>query len=250
MSSFQKIENQVALVTGAASGIGLAVSQQFSKEGARVALLDTDSKKLDEAAATLTGDCLKITADVSSAPQTQEAVARIKEAYGQIDIVVNAAGIAGITGDTIENIPVEDFIKVFQVNLLGSFNIAKAVLPAMRERNYGRILLIASIAGKEGNAGMASYSATKAGVIGLAKAIGKEYAETGVTINSLAPAVIKTPIHDTIPQEQIDYMTEKIPMKRCGELKEIVSAIRFIVSPENSFTTGFCYDLTGGRATY
>ena len=139
---------------------------------------------------------------------------------------------------------------MFQVNLLGSFNIAKAVLPEMRERNYGRILLIASIAGKEGNAVMASYSATKAGVIGLIKAIGKQYAESEITINSLAPAVIKTPIHDEIPQEQIDYMTDKIPMKRCGELDEIVSAIRFIVSPENSFTTGFCHDLSGGRETY
>lgn len=240
----------MALVTGAASGIGLAVSQQFSKEGVRVALLDTDSKKLDEAASALTGESLTVTADVSSESQVQAAIAKIKESYGQIDIVVNAAGIAGITGETTENIPVDNFIQVFQVNLLGSFNIAKAVLPVMKRRNYGRILLIASIAGKEGNAGMASYSATKAGVIGLAKAIGKEYAETGITINSLAPAVVKTPIHDTIPQEQIDYMTEKIPMKRCGELAEIVSAIRFIVSPENSFTTGFCYDLSGGRATY
>ncbi len=250
MSAFQSIENQVALVTGAGSGIGLAVSRQFSKEGVRVALLDTDANKLDKAAAFQKGDFLKIVADVSSESEVRAAVAKIKESYGQIDIVVNAAGIAGITGDTIENIPVDNFIQVFQVNLLGSFNIAKAVLPVMKGRNYGRILLIASIAGKEGNAGMASYSATKAGVIGLTKAIGKEYAETGITVNSLAPAVIKTPIHDTIPQEQINYMTDKIPMKRCGELEEIVSAIRFIVSPENSFTTGFCYDLSGGRATY
>ena len=250
MSSFQSIEKQVALVSGAGSGIGLSVARQFSAEGVRVALLDTDSGKLDEAATSLKGECLKVVADVSSETDVQAAVTKTKSTFGQIDIVVNAAGIAGITNATIENIPTDDFIKVFQVNLLGSFNIAKAVLPSMKERNYGRILLIASIAGKEGNAGMASYSATKAGVIGLAKVIGKEYAETGITINSLAPAVIKTPIHDTIPQDQIDYMTEKIPMKRCGDLKEIVSAIRFIVSPENSFTTGFCYDLSGGRATY
>ena len=250
MSAFQSIENQVALVTGGASGIGLAVARQFSKEGVRVALLDTQSDKLEDASASLKGDCLKIVADVSSESEVQSAINEIKSAFGQIDIVVNAAGITGITGETIEKIPVENFTKVFQVNLLGSFNIAKAVLPEMRKLNYGRILLIASIAGKEGNAGMASYSATKAGVIGLTKAIGKEYAESGITINSLAPAVIKTPIHDEIPQEQIDYMTDKIPMKRCGELDEIVSAIRFIVSLENSFTTGFCYDLSGGRATY
>jgi len=250
VSAFQSIENQVALVTGGGSGIGLAVARQFSKEGVRVALLDTDADKLEDASAALKGDCLKIVADVSSESEVQSAINEIKSAFGQIDIVVNAGGITGITGETIEKIPVEDFTKVFQVNLLGSFNIAKAVLPEMRKLNYGRILLIASIAGKEGNAGMASYSATKAGVIGLTKAIGKEYAESGITINSLAPAVIKTPIHDEIPQEQIDYMTDKIPMKRCGELDEIVSAIRFIVSPESSFTTGFCYDLSGGRATY
>ena len=247
MPAFQSIENQVALVTGGASGIGLAVARQFSNEGVSIDILDTFADKLEDAIASLKGDCLKIVADVSSESEVQSAINKIKSAFGQIDIVVNAAGI---TGETIDKIPVEDFTKVFQVNLLGSFNIAKAVLPEMRKRNYGRILLIASIAGKEGNAGMASYSATKAGVIGLTKAIGKEYAESEITINSLAPAVIKTPIHDEIPQEQIDYMTDKIPMKRCGELDELVSAIRFIISPENSFTTGFCHDLSGGRATY
>ena len=250
MSAFQSIENQVALVTGGASGIGLAVARQFSTEGVRVALLDTDAEKLEAAGTSLKGDCMMIVADVSSESEVQSAINEIKSVFSQIDIVVNAAGITGITGETIEQIPVDDFTKVFQVNLLGSFNIAKAVLPGMKRRNYGRILLIASIAGKEGNAGMASYSATKAGVIGLTKAIGKEYSESGISINSLAPAVINTPIHYGIPQEQIDYMTDKIPMKRGGELDEIVSAIRFIVSPENSFTTGFCYDLSGGRATY
>ena len=216
MSVFQSIENQVSLVTGGAFGIGPAVAWQLSTEEVCFDLLDTVSDKLEDAVASLKGDCLKIVADVSSEPEVQSAVNRIKSAFGQVDIVVNAAGITGITGETIEKNPVEDFTKVFQVNLLGSFNIAKVVLSEMGKRNYGLILLIASIAGKEGNAVMASYSATKAVVIGLIKAIGKQYAESEITINSLAPAVIKTPIHIEIPHEQIDYMTDKIPMTRCG----------------------------------
>lgn len=128
--------------------------------------------------------------------------------------------------------------------------MCKAVLPHMLETGYGRVCLMASIAGKEGNAGMAAYSATKAGVIGLTKSLGKEYAESGITVNALAPAVIYTPIHDAMPQEQIDYMTAKIPMGRCGTLDEAASMITFILSPENSFTTGFCFDLSGDRATY
>lgn len=243
-------KDQVAIVTGGASGIGLATAKRLSSEGVRVALFDTNKEGLESAEKELTGETLSILADISSEASVQAGVARLIEAFGQIDIVVNAAGIAGETGKKIVDVSLEDFRKVYEVNLQGSFNVTKSVLPHMVKRNYGRILLIASIAGKEGNAGMVSYSATKAGVIGLAKAVGKEYAETGITVNSLAPAVIKTPIHDTIPQEQIDYMTSRIPMKRCGTLDEIASAIRFIVSPENSFTTGFCYDLSGGRATY
>ncbi len=244
------MNGQVAIVTGGASGIGLATAKRLSSEGLKVALFDTNQEGLDKARKEIEGESLGIQVDISSETSVQAAVASVLDAFGQIDIVVNAAGIAGQTGKKIVDVPVEDLRKVFEVNLQGSFNITKSVLPAMLKRNYGRILLIASIAGKEGNAGMVSYSATKAGVIGLAKAVGKEYAETGITINALAPAVIKTPIHDTIPQEQIDYMTSRIPMKRCGTLDEIASAIRFIVSPENSFTTGFCYDLSGGRATY
>ena len=166
------------------------------------------------------------------------------------DILFNSAGIAGKTGIKTHEVPTEDFEHVYRVNLRGSFLMCKAVVPHMLQKGYGRILLMASIAGKEGNAGMVSYSATKAGVIGLTKAIGKEYAESGITVNALAPAVIWTPIHDTIPQEQIDYMTSKIPMARCGTLQEVADMATFIVSPENSFTTGFTFDLSGGRATY
>ncbi len=244
------IKNQVAIVTGGASGIGLATAIRLSSEGVKVALLDTNEEGLQTAKAELSSEAISIQTDIRSEESVQAAIAQTLDTFGQIDIAVNAAGIVGQTNTKIVDVPVSDFRKVYEVNLQGSFILAKTLLPHMVKRNYGRILLIASIAGKEGNAGMVSYSATKAGVIGLVKSIGKEYAETGITINSLAPAVIKTPIHDNIPQEQIDYMTAKIPMNRCGTLDEIVSAIRFIVSPENSYTTGFCFDLSGGRATY
>lgn len=244
------IENQVAIVTGGASGIGFAVAKRFLSESVKVALLDYSKEGLARAKSNLPSEVLAIQCDISSEESVLMAVSKVASEYGQIDILVNAAGIVGQTNTKIVDLPFSDFRKVVDVNLHGSFLTAKAVLPYMSERNYGRILLIGSIAGKEGNAGMVSYSTSKAAVIGLVKTIGKEYAETGITINSLAPAVIKTPIHDTIPQEQIDYMTDKIPMKRCGTLEEIVTVIRFIVSPENSFTTGFCYDLSGGRATY
>ncbi len=244
------IENQVAIVTGAASGIGLATAIRLSSEGVKVALLDTNEEGLQTAKSELAGEAMTIQSDIRSEESVQAAIAQVLDTFGQIDIAVNAAGIVGQTNTKIVDVPVSDFRKVYEVNLQGSFILAKALLPHMMKRNYGRILLIASIAGKEGNAGMVSYSATKAGVIGLVKSIGKEYAETGITINSLAPAVIKTPMVANMPQEQIDYMTSKIPMNRCGTLDEVVSAIRFIVSPENSYTTGFCFDFSGGRATY
>ena len=246
----QSIENQVAVITGGASGIGLAVAKQFHAEGVRLALLDMNPEGLEQAKSELDGSPLVVKTDISSEASVNAAIDQIVETYGQIDILVNAAGIVGKTNTKIVDVDLEDYIRVQQVNLIGSFIIAKAVIPHMLKREYGRVLLIASIAGKEGNAGMSSYSSSKAGVVGLVKTIGKEYAGTGITINSLAPAVIYTPIHDTIPQEQIDYMTAKIPMGRCGTLDEAVSTIRYIVSPENSFTTAFCYDLSGGRATY
>jgi len=244
------IENQVAIITGGASGIGLATAIRLSSEGVKIALLDTDEEGLQTAKAELVGEAITIQTDIRSEDSVQAAIAQILDTFGQIDIAVNAAGIVGQTNTKIVDVPVSDFRKVYEVNLQGSFVLAKALLPHMVKRNYGRILLIASIAGKEGNAGMVSYSATKAGVIGLVKSIGKEYADTGITINSLAPAVIETPMVAKMPQEQIDYMTSKIPMNRCGTLDEVVSAIRFIISPENSYTTGFCFDLSGGRATY
>jgi 3-oxoacyl-[acyl-carrier protein] reductase len=169
---------------------------------------------------------------------------------GQLHAVVNCAGVTGKTNLKAHQVDPDDFDFVYRINLLGPLLVSQAVLPHMLEKNYGRILHIASIAGKEGNAGMTAYSATKAGVIGLVKSMGKDYAETGITVNALAPAVICTPMVAALPEAQVKYMTDKIPMKRCGELDEAAEMIAWIVSPACSFTTGFTFDLSGGRAVY
>lgn len=158
--------------------------------------------------------------------------------------------IVGNTGIKTEDVDSGNFDAVFRVNVNGIFNGCKAALPYMKAKGYGRIVNIASIAGKEGNAGMLAYSASKAAVIGLTKTIGKEYAESGITCNALAPAVVQTQMVEAMPPEQVRYMTDKIPMKRCGTIDEIASMVCFMASPESSFTTGFCFDATGGRSVY
>jgi NAD(P)-dependent dehydrogenase (short-subunit alcohol dehydrogenase family) len=163
---------------------------------------------------------------------------------------VNSAGITGMTNVKSHEVNTDNLLKVFQVNFMGSYHTSKYVLPVMLEHNYGRVLHLASIAGKEGNAGMLAYSSSKAAVIGMTKVQGKEYATTGITVNAMAPAVIRTALVDAMPEEQVRYMTDKIPMQRCGTLEEAAGLALFILSPENSFTTGFVFDLSGGRATY
>ena len=242
--------NQVAIITGGASGIGFALAQKLQSLGVQLALLDMNPVGLETAKSTLDGKPLIIETNVSDEASVNAAVSQVAETFGRIDMMMNSAGITGKTNLKMHEVPTEDFEWVYGVNLRGSFLMCKAVIPHMLKAGYGRICLMASIAGKEGNAGMVSYSATKSGVIGLTKSVGKDYADTGVTVNALAPAVIWTPIHDTIPQEQIDYMTAKIPMGRCGTLQEAADMATFILSPENSFTTGFTFDLSGGRATY
>ena len=235
---------QVAVVTGAASGLGLAIARRLHDRGARVALLD-----LHQAPAI--GDkAFAYTVDLISETNVANVINQIGETLGRIDILVNSAGITGQTNIKTHEVMSDDLRRVFEVNFMASFYTARAVLPWMLKRNYGRILHIASVAGKEGNAGMLAYSASKAAVIGMTKVQGKEYAETGITINALAPAVIKTPMVDAMPEAQVKYMTDKIPMKRCGTLDEIAHIAEFIVSPETGFTTGFTFDMTGGRATY
>ena len=245
-----RFEGQVAVVTGAASGLGLAISKKLLKEGASVALIDINEAALNKEYKAYKSKGRKFALDITKEPLIARTINKIIEEFDKIDILVNCAGITGVANVSSHEVSTEDLHRVFEVNFMSSFYMTKAVLPQMLKANYGRILYLASIAGKEGNAGMLAYSASKAAVIGMTKVQGKEYAETGITINALAPTVIKTPMVDGLPEKQVKYMTDKIPMKRCGTMDEVANIVAFIVSKENSFTTGFTFDLSGGRATY
>ncbi len=243
-------QNQVAVITGAASGLGLAIANKLASEGVKLALLDLNGEKLKTAASRLSTETQTYSLDITDEEQVRKTIQQAGAYFGTIDILVNSAGITGKTNLKSHKTDTEDVRKVFEVNYFGSYYTSKYVLPYMLQQNYGRVLHMASIAGKEGNAGMIAYSSSKAAVIAMAKVQGKEYAETGITINALAPAVIRTPLVEAMPDEQVKYMTDKIPAKRCGTLEELVNLVAYIVSPMNSFTTAFTFDLSGGRATY
>jgi 3-oxoacyl-[acyl-carrier protein] reductase len=245
-----ELNNQVAIITGAASGIGLSIATKILEKGAAVVLFDMDEKLLQKNFVRYGTRARLLSFDVTNLQLVTEAVQKVADWFGRIDILVNSAGITGITNVFTHEVDIANLQKVFDVNFMASLYTSKAVLPFMLREGYGRILHIASIAGKEGNAGMLAYSASKAAVICMAKVQGREYAGSGITVNALAPAVIRTPLVDAMPDEQVKYMTDKIPMKRCGTLEEAANLAAYIISPENSFTTGFTFDLSGGRATY
>lgn len=241
---------QVAVITGGAEGLGFAVAHRLSLRGIRFALLDTNRAALDKAVAALGPDTLGFQVDVTDVESVKKAVDEAAAQFGRIDILVTCAGITGRTNILSHEVDPADFDRVMRVNLHGCLYAFQAAVPHMIKRNYGRVLHFASISGKEGNAGMLAYSTSKAAVIGMTKVQGKEYAQSGITVNAVAPAVIYTEMVAKMPTEQVKYMTDKIPMGRCGTKEEIAAIVEFIVSPENSFTTGFTYDLSGGRATY
>lgn len=243
-------KDQIAIITGAASGLGAAIAARLSVEGVKLALLDQNNGKLQQLGKQLLTETKTYQLDITNESLVQQTIDNICQHFGTIDILVNSAGITGQTNIQSHNTNTEDIRKVFEINYYGSYFTSKYVLPHMLHQNYGRILHIASIAGKEGNEGMIAYSSSKAAVIGMTKVQGKEYAETGITINALAPAVIRTPLVEVMPPEQVKYMTDKIPAKRCGSLEEVANIVAYIVSPMNSFTTAFTFDLSGGRATY
>eukprot|EP00948_MAST-09A_sp_MAST-9A-sp1_P002528 g2528.t1 len=251
-----EFHQQVVIVTGAARGLGNAIAHRFAKRGAKsVVLVDINKPALEKASQDFTSNypkCQAITSlcDVTKEDSVKTLMETVYSECGRIDILVQAAGITGKTGIKTEQVDLKDFERVFRINTTALFLGCKHVLPYMQKRNYGRIVNIASISGKEGNAGMLAYSASKAAVIGLTKVIGKEYAETGITVNALAPAVVQTAMVAALPKSQVKYMTDKIPMKRTGKLDEIASIVAFIASPRNSFCTAFTFDATGGRATY
>lgn len=243
------LKDQIAIVTGAASGIGKQIAFKLLECGAKVYAFDLNKENLEKYFST-TENVVLVPINVTIQPDVEAAVQNILDKEGKIEILVNCVGITGITNTKSHMVNYENLQQVFDVNFMASFFTSKAVLPSMIEKKYGRILHLASIAGKEGNAGMLAYSASKAAVICMAKVQGSEYAESGITVNAMAPAVIRTPLVDMMPEVQVKYMTDKIPMKRCGTLEEAANLAAYIVSPANSFTTGFTFDLSGGRATY
>jgi 2-dehydro-3-deoxy-L-rhamnonate dehydrogenase (NAD+) len=248
-----RFAGQVAIVTGAASGLGQGIALRLAREGAKVALLDTNAEGLERTVQDFKAQqlsALPFVTDVTDESSVRSQMLRIVQSMGSPDVMVHSAGIVGPTNTPIVDYPVEDFDRVYAVNLRGSFLITKHAVTAMLPQRSGRILLIASVAGKEGNPWMCGYSATKAGVIGLVKGVAKEYAEQGITVNGLAPAVVMTDMVRQTAPEQVAYMTAKIPMKRLGTIEEVAAMATFIVSGECSFATGFTFDLTGGRSTY
>jgi 2-dehydro-3-deoxy-L-rhamnonate dehydrogenase (NAD+) len=245
-----KFTNQVAIITGAASGIGLSIAHKLLSLDAQVILFDLNEANLHVEFDQYGEKATIVGLSVTDEQQVQQAISAAIATYTKIDILINCVGITGVTNIKSHEVESDNLHKVMEVNFMSCFYTSKAVLPNMVANNYGRILHIASIAGKEGNAGMLAYSTSKAAVICMAKVQGSEYAEMGITINALAPAVIQTPLVDAMPEAQVKYMTDKIPMKRCGTLEEAANMAMYIVSPENSFTTGFTFDLSGGRARY
>ncbi|MEK7412204.1 MAG: SDR family NAD(P)-dependent oxidoreductase [Planctomycetota bacterium] len=248
-----RFSQQTAIVTGGAAGIGRAVAHRLAREGATVCIWDIDRAAIDACVAAFTVEGLSATGavvDVAEEAPVSAAIDAAVQATGRLDVIVHCAGIVGPNQRSIVDVSIEDYDRVYRINQRGSFLVTKHAVRAMLPRRYGRILLFASIAGKEGNAGMSPYSSTKAAVIGLAKSVGKEYAESGITVNAIAPGVIRTGLVDAMDPRQVAYMTDKIPMKRTGTLDEAAAMSAWIVSPECAFTTGFAFDLSGGRATY
>jgi len=240
-----------AVVTGGARGIGYAISQRLMQSGAKVSIWDIDAAAAAEAKTGLSeyGTVDTQTVELTDANAVSSALKATISALGHIDILCNNAGIAGGIYKTWEY-PVEEFRRIIDVDLNTVFICCRAVVPHMRERQYGRIINTASIAGKEGNPGASAYSAAKAGVIGLTKSLGKELAQDGICVNCFTPAVIKTDILKQITQQHIDYMLSKIPMGRFGEVDEAGALVAWLASEDCSFTTGGVFDLSGGRATY
>ena len=246
--NFFSLQGQVAVVTGAGQGIGEGIATRLSQAGARVAVLDMNRATAEASAQRLKG--IGLQCDVSSAASVQSAVEEVRRQLGPIQILVNNAGITGRTLPLWE-LNESDLDQVYAVNLKGVFLACRAVIPEMLAQGYGRILNVASIAGKEGNPTLIPYSSTKAAVIGLTKALAKEVAGKGnITVNAISPAVIRTKILDAMAKETVQYMISKIPMGRTGTIEEIAALVHFLVSRESSFTTGQCYDISGGRATY
>jgi len=245
------LKNKTAIVTGGAQGIGLAIAKVFLESGASVSLWDQDEKLVNETARKLSslGNVEAVVTDVSNLASVKNAVVQTQKSMGGIDILICNAGISG-PNEKLWDYPPEAWQKIMDTNLTGVFNCLSAVTPLMIEKNYGRIVNVSSVAGKEGNPGAGPYSASKAGVIALTKSLGKELAEFDIAVNCITPAAAKTQIFDQMKEEHIQYMLNKIPRGRFLKVEEAASMVAWLCSAENSFTTGGVFDLSGGRSTY
>ena len=243
-----RFEHRVAIITGGGSGVGREAAMRITAEGGRVCLWDWDEKALSAAGQAIAGAELA-RVDVADTEQVARAAERAFAAFGRIDVLIASAGITGPTA-TLWTYPPQEWRRVIEVDLHGVFNSCRAVVPHMLKNDYGRIVNIASVAGKEGNPNASAYSAAKAAVIGLTKSLGKELARTGVRVNCVTPATFKSPILEQLPQRQIDYMRSKIPMGRLGEVEEVAALVCWLASEECSFSTAATFDISGGRTTY
>ena len=244
------LSNRVAIVTGGAQGFGLAISERFIQSGAKVIIWDIDKEAVETAIKKINSkNCIYQIVDVTNFEEIKKNLNDIESNHGKIDIFINNAGIAGMN-TTVAEYPLDEWNKVIDLNLNAVFYCCKAVVPFMIKNNYGRIVNIASIAGKEGNPNASAYSTSKAGVIGLTKSLGKELALKNIAVNCVTPAAAKTRIFDQMTQEHIDYMLSKIPRNRFAKVNELASLVTWLASEENSFSTSAVFDLSGGRATY
>ena len=244
------LNDRVAIITGGAQGFGFAIAERFIKSGAKVIIWDIDENECKKAISKINSKDFSFQiVDVRQIKEVESKLKEVEKKFGKIDIFINNAGIAGINTSVIDY-PTEEWNKVIDLNLNAIFYCCKSVVPFMIKNEYGRIVSLASIAGKEGNPNASAYSASKAGVIGLTKSLGKELASYNIAVNCVTPAVAKTRIFDQMTKEHIDYMLSKIPRNRFAKVEELASLVTWLSSEENSFTTSAVYDLSGGRATY